>query len=50
MWFKRMLSPSKKTGNSPVFRFFMDLNDAGNAVSIPFVVLLCLMLVTLAVI
>lgn len=28
MWFKRMLSSSKKTENSPVFRFFMDLNDA----------------------
>jgi hypothetical protein len=33
MWFKRMLSPLKKSENSPVFRFFMDLNDAGNAVS-----------------
>ncbi|XP_066308141.1 uncharacterized protein [Miscanthus floridulus] len=28
MWFKRMLSPLKKSENSPVFRFFMDLNDA----------------------
>lgn len=33
MWFKRMLSPLNKTENSPVFRFFMDLNDAGIAVS-----------------
>lgn len=33
MWFKRMLSPLKKSENGPVFRFFMDLNDAGNAVS-----------------
>ncbi|KAJ1281917.1 hypothetical protein BS78_03G010000 [Paspalum vaginatum] len=28
MWFKRILSPLKKSDNSPVFRFFMDLNDA----------------------
>ncbi|CAD6233560.1 unnamed protein product [Miscanthus lutarioriparius] len=28
MWFKRMLSPLKKSENNPVFRFFMDLNDA----------------------
>ncbi|KXG31523.1 uncharacterized protein LOC8079474 isoform X2 [Sorghum bicolor] len=28
MWFKRMLSPLKKSESSPVFRFFMDLNDA----------------------
>ncbi|CAL4952477.1 unnamed protein product [Urochloa decumbens] len=27
-WFKRILSPVKKSENSPVFRFFMDLNDA----------------------
>jgi hypothetical protein len=29
MWFKRILSPLKKSENGPVFRFFMDLNDAG---------------------
>lgn len=28
MWFKRILSPLKKSENGPVFRFFMDLNDA----------------------
>ncbi|KAL5220206.1 hypothetical protein ABZP36_024919 [Zizania latifolia] len=28
MWFKRILSPLKKCENGPVFRFFMDLNDA----------------------
>ncbi|XP_040376087.1 uncharacterized protein LOC102721964 isoform X2 [Oryza brachyantha] len=28
MWFKRILSPLKKNENGPVFRFFMDLNDA----------------------
>ncbi|KAL6874662.1 hypothetical protein ACP4OV_013327 [Aristida adscensionis] len=27
-WFKRVLSPLKKSENGPVFRFFMDLNDA----------------------
>ncbi|XP_062189391.1 uncharacterized protein LOC133892556 [Phragmites australis] len=27
-WFKRILSPLKKSENGPVFRFFMDLNDA----------------------
>ncbi|KAL6626996.1 hypothetical protein ACP70R_030722 [Stipagrostis hirtigluma subsp. patula] len=27
-WFKRILSPLKKSENSPVFRFFLDLNDA----------------------
>ncbi|OEL33187.1 hypothetical protein BAE44_0005795 [Dichanthelium oligosanthes] len=27
-WFKRILSPLKKSENRPVFRFFMDLNDA----------------------
>jgi len=28
-WFKKILSPLKKSENGPVFRFFMDLNDAG---------------------
>ncbi|KAF7035919.1 hypothetical protein CFC21_046700 [Triticum aestivum] len=27
-WFKRILSPLKKSDNDPVFRFFMDLNDS----------------------
>lgn len=27
-WFKRILSPLKKSESSPVFRFFMDLNDS----------------------
>ncbi|CAO2175157.1 unnamed protein product [Urochloa humidicola] len=27
-WFKKILSPLKKSENGPVFRFFMDLNDA----------------------
>ncbi|KAF8643663.1 hypothetical protein HU200_066720 [Digitaria exilis] len=27
-WFKKILSPLKKGENGPVFRFFMDLNDA----------------------
>ncbi|TVU22960.1 hypothetical protein EJB05_32683, partial [Eragrostis curvula] len=28
MWFKKLLSPLQKSENGPVFRFFMDLNDA----------------------